>query len=193
VFVAVIPPDEIRHGRPQRVGKLRNIITCDRTWSPQILEILNEVIANSTALYDYYPRKQQTMTAWFDTKESASYPVIGVVEGATLLGFASYSAFRAWPAYKYTIEHSVYVNAAHRRQGIGAVLLGALIEEARRQDYRNMIGGIDADNAPSIALHIKLGFVRCGLIKDAGFKFGRWLDLCFYQLLLDGPSQPMEG
>jgi phosphinothricin acetyltransferase len=134
------------------------------------------------------------MDAWFDAKEKGQYPVIGAVSASgELLGFASYGPFRAWPAYKYSVEHSLYVAAGHRGRGIGKALLGELLERARQQDYHNVIGGIDAENAASIALHERFGFGRCGLVRHAGFKFGRWLDLAFYQKLLDTPVEPHDG
>jgi phosphinothricin acetyltransferase len=158
-----------------------------------ILDILNEAIASSTALYDYRPRAAESMVGWFKTKDTGRFPVLGALEDHKLLGFASYGSFRAWPAYKYTVEHSVYVHREHRGKGIGAALLKRLIEAAREQQYHVVIGGIDAANRTSIALHEKLGFVHAGTIRDAGFKFGRWLDLAFYQLVLETPARPVDG
>jgi L-amino acid N-acyltransferase len=170
------------------------IVDCDRSRAPEILAILNEAIEHSTALYDYHARPLSSMHAWFDAKERGAYPVIGAVDASGhLLGFSSYGPFRAWPAYKYSVEHSVYVAPGSRGQGIGKALLAAVIDRARAQQYHNVIGGIDADNAVSIALHEGFGFERCGLIRHAGFKFGRWLDLAFYQKLLDTPAEPRDG
>ena len=172
-----------------------NIIGCDeQRHSAAILNILNEAIVNSTALYDYKPRTAESMATWFEAKAKGRYPVIGVEnEHGELMGFASYGPFRAWPAYKYTVEHSVYVDSRFRGQGVGRALLGAVILAAERQDYHVMVGGIDATNAVSIKLHESLGFKNCGIVKHAGFKFGRWLDLAFYQLILRTPSAPVDG
>ena len=170
------------------------IVECDRGRAAEILAILNEAIENSTALYDYQPRALASMDAWFDAKEKGRYPVIGVIDAAgVLLAFASYGPFRAWPAYKYSVEHSLYVAHGHRGHGIGRLLLGEILERARQQGYHNVIGGIDAENGASIALHERFGFARCGLVRHAGFKFGRWLDLAFYQKLLDTPAEPVDG
>jgi len=170
------------------------IISCDRAHAGAILGILNDAIANSTALYDYRARTPAMMDAWFDAKEKARYPVIGVIDDAhQLRGFGSYGPFRAWPAYKYTVEHSLYVERSHRAQGIGRLLLAELIAAATRQDFHTLIGGIDSQNAASIALHRRLGFEQCAHIRQAGFKFNRWLDLQFYQLLLDTPGHPVDG
>lgn len=159
-----------------------------------ILTILNDAIVHSTALYDYRPRTLDSMTPWFAAKAQGGFPVIGMEsDSGVLMGFGSYGAFRAWPAYKYTVEHSVYVDAAFRRQGVGRALLSALIEAARADQRHVLIGGIDAGNGPSIALHEQLGFAHAGTIRHAGFKFGRWLDLAFYQLTLDTPDRPVDG
>jgi L-amino acid N-acyltransferase YncA len=170
------------------------LIECDRTRSAEILAILNESIENSTAVYDYKPRTIDMMEAWFDAKEKGRYPVIGAVdENDRLIGFSTYGTFRNWPGYKYTVEHSVYVDRNCRGHGIGRRLLGAIIERARAQDYHVLIGGIDADNPISIDLHKKFGFTFCGEIREAGFKFGRWRHLAFYQLILDTPDRPVDG
>ncbi len=159
-----------------------------------ILEILNEAILNSTALYDYRPRTPESMVAWFAAKAAGAFPVLGAMgEAGELLGFASYGTFRAWPAYKYSVEHSVYVRSDQRGRGVGRALLEALISRAEEQGYHTLIGGIDVGNAGSIALHEKLGFNHAGTIRQAGFKFGRWLDLAFYQLLLKTPLEPRDG
>lgn len=159
-----------------------------------ILDIFNEAIVNSTALYDYRPRAPESMVGWFKAKEAGRFPVVGALapDGA-LLGFASYGTFRAWPAYKYTVEHSVYVHKDHRGKGIGRALMQQLIAQAESQQYHVMVGAIDVANAGSIALHEKLGFVHAGTIRQAGFKFGRWLDVVFYQRTLDTPADPVDG
>jgi L-amino acid N-acyltransferase YncA len=159
-----------------------------------ILGILNEAIENSTAIYDYKPRPPESMVGWFKAKDAGRYPVIGLEsDDGELLGFASYGAFRAWPAYKYTVEHSVYVHRAHRGCGLGRRLLREIVAGAEAEGVHVVVGGIDAANEASIALHASLGFVHAGTIRQAGFKFGRWLDLAFYQLTLRTPLQPVDG
>lgn len=160
----------------------------------QILDILNEAILKSTALFDYQPRPPESMVAWCQAKDAGSFPVLGVEDSDDrLLAFGTYGPFRAWPAYKYSVEHSVYVHKDHRGRGLGRAVLRLLIDEAQRQDYHMMVGGIEASNAASIALHRSLGFVHAGTVRHAGFKFGRWLDLEFYQLLLATPAHPTDG
>jgi L-amino acid N-acyltransferase len=171
------------------------IVACDYdTHAAAILAILNEAIVTSTALFDYRPRDSNSMIEWFRAKDARRFPVLGAVaaDGA-LMGFASYGTFRAWPAYKYTVEHSVYVHKDQRRKGVARALMARLIAVAEQQDYHVMVGGIDATNAASIALHEQLGFERAGVIRHAGFKFGRWLDLAFYELRLATPAAPVDG
>ena len=170
-----------------------NLVRCDRRHAPAILEIFNDAILTSTALYDYKARTPEMMEAWFLAKEKGSFPVVGLEDGGTLLGFASYGSFRAWPAYKYSVEHSVYVHRDHRGRGAGKRLLQAIISAAEDQGYHTLIGGIDATNTASIRLHLGLGFSHCATIREAGFKFGRWLDLAFYQLILPTPERPVDG
>lgn len=170
------------------------IVTCSHdAHAEPILAIFNDAIANSTALYEYQPRRLADISDWFAGKAAGNFPVLGAVENGELLGFASYGTFRAKPAYKYSIEHSVYIHPDHRGKGLGVFLMQALIATARQQQYHLMVGGIDLNNTASIALHQKLGFHHAGTIRQAGFKFGRWLDLAFYQLLLDTPAFPVDG
>ena len=158
-----------------------------------VCEIFNEAIVTSTSVYDYGPRSLETIEQWFAAKAAHGYPIIAAVDDAgTLLGFSSYGTFRAWDGYKYTVEHSVYVEKSARGRGIGEALLRRLIETAKAQDYHVMIGAIDAANDASIALHRKLGFELAGTMREVGFKFGRWLDVVFYQLTLDTPVEPTE-
>ena len=177
-----------------RLIYIMRVIFCDSTYSPQILEIFNDAIINSTALYDYEPRSLEAMAAWFESKKKGNYPVIGVVNGDDqLMGFGSYGTFRAWPAYKYSIEHSLYIHKDHRGKGLGKLILREIIKSAKRQDYHCLVAGIDASNQSSIGLHKSFGFEYCGKIRQAGYKFSKWLDLEFYQLVLETPLFPSEN
>lgn len=159
-----------------------------------ILAILNEAIVNSTALYDYKPRPPEAMATWFGTKRANGFPVIGAVDAAgTLLGFASWGTFRAFPANKYTVEHSVYVHTSQRGRGLAKLLMNELIQRARAAQLHVLVGCIDATNSASISLHQRLGFSHSGTLPQIGFKFGRWLDAAFYQLILETPLQPQDG
>lgn len=167
---------------------------CTENHKPLILDILNDAIINTTALYEYRPRTIQVMDAWFEAKRQGNFPVFGAFdENDNLLGFGSYGPFRNFPAFKYSVEHSIYVKESARGKGVGRFLLEGVISKAITQDYHVLVGAIDADNTASIKLHEKAGFLFSGKISQAGFKFGRWLDLAFYQMILRTPSSPTDG
>ncbi|WP_152655549.1 GNAT family N-acetyltransferase [Oceanobacillus sp. CFH 90083] len=157
-----------------------------------ILEIYNDAILHSTAVYTYKPQTLKNRQDWYKQKKDAGYPILVSEQDGKVAGFATFGPFRDWPAYKYTIEHSVYVDKGYRKQGIASSLMKEIIAIAREREYMTMIAGIDAANEKSIAMHEKFGFVHAGTIKNAGFKFNQWRDLAFYQLELGGPEQPIE-
>ena len=96
-----------------------------------------------------------------------------------------YSEFRFREAYKFTVEHSVYVHENFHGKGIGKLLLQELIALAQKQNLHTMIAVIDAENQGSVAFHEKFGFKTVGIIKESGYKFDRWLDSVFMQLILE--------
>lgn len=157
-----------------------------------ILAIYNHAIETTTAVFDYRPHTLHMRREWFETKRAANLPVVVAVDNDGVVGFATYGPFRAWPAYKYSVEHSVYVAANARRRGVGLALVTEVIAEARRNQMHNVIAGITTDNAPSLQLHRRLGFVDAGCIHEVGYKFGRWLDLALLELLLETPRSPEE-
>jgi L-amino acid N-acyltransferase YncA len=160
---------------------------------PEILAIYNDAILNTTAVYHYEAHTLEDRMKWFIEKQTGGYPVVVWQEEGRIAGFATYGPFRPWPAYKYTVEHSVYVHRGFRGRGAGEKLLREIIRLAEAKSLATMVAGIDASNEVSIALHHKLGFTMAGTIHRAGFKFGRWLDLAFYQLELSGPLDPRDG
>jgi phosphinothricin acetyltransferase len=192
-----MPPTTVfltRCGGHRRLGCVIQLIDCDNAHAEAILRIFNQAIADSTALYEYQPRTMEMIQGWLARKRAGDFPIIGAVDQqGTLLGFGSYGPFRAFPAYKYTVEHSVYIGTDHRGKGLGKALLNELISRAIAQQYHVMVAAIDSQNQASIVLHEKLGFQRCGLMPQVGFKFGRWLDLALYQMLLPTPTKPVEG
>jgi phosphinothricin acetyltransferase len=158
-----------------------------------ILEIYNDAVVNTTAVYDYEPHTLEMRKQWFRIKEAQGYPVFVAEANGKVVGFSSIGPWRAWAAYKYSVENSIYVAADQRGKGIGKKLLEPLIEAAKQLDLHTIIAGIDATNEVSINLHRKFGFTEAGTFKQVGFKFGRWLDLTFMQLLLKTPEQPVDG
>jgi len=170
------------------------IVRCTRKQhGAAILDIFNDAIANTTALYEYQPRTDGTIRSWFADKQAGGFPVIGAEQAGVLVGFSSYGTFRPRAAYKYTVEHSVYVHKDHRGRGIGLSLMQELIKAAREQQYHVLIGGIDVSNTASILLHQRLGFTCTGTLPQVAYKFGHWLDLSFYQLILETPASPTDG
>ncbi len=149
-----------------------------------ILAIYNDAIANSTAVFSDRPTTLEERRPWLRARRDRGFPVLVAREGESVLAFASYGEFRAWPGYRLTVEHSVYVTSARRREGIGRRLLEELIERARAGGLHVMVAGIDADNEPSLAMHASLGFVQVGHLTQVARKFDRWLDLVFMQLTL---------
>ena len=157
-----------------------------------ILEIYNDAIINTTAVYTYKAQTINDRKKWFESKGSEGYPILVVEENNRVIGFATLGPFRAWPAYKYTIEHSIYVDTKYRNKGTGTLLAKELIRISNERGFATMVAGIDESNEKSIKLHEKLGFSYSGKINKAGFKFGKWLNLVFYQLELDGPKNPID-
>ena len=159
---------------------------------PGILTIYNHAVEHTTAVFEYRPQTLDTRREWLRAKQAAALPVFVAVDGDRVLGFSSYGPFRAWPAYKYSVELSVYVDIDARRRGIGTGLVRAVVDDARARDLHVVMAGITADNAISLRLHERLGFVEVAHIPQVGYKFGKWLDLKFLQLVLDSPSHPSE-
>jgi len=150
-----------------------------------ILDIINYNILHSTALYDYNIRTYEQQKAILDDKLAKNFPVIVAEAEGQVVGFGMYSEFRFREAYKFTVEHSVYVANAYHGKGIGNLLLAALITLAKAQKLHTMIAVIDAENQGSVLFHEKFGFKTVGIIKESGYKFNRWLHSVFMQLILE--------
>src|SRR5690606_604760 len=148
---------------------------------PGILAIYNDVIATSTAVFSDDPVTLDERRAWWRTRIAQGYPVLVAREADGVAGFATFGDFRAWPGYRFTVEHSVHVRADRRGKGIGTALIQALLQRAAALGKHVMVAGIDAANTGSIRLHERLGFEHVGRLKEVGWKFDRWLDLVFLQ------------
>lgn len=160
---------------------------------PGILEIYNDAILNTTAVYTYDPLTTEMLQQWYQHKQDNHLPLFVATIDHKIAGFASYGPFRPWPAYKYSVEHSIYVNKDFRRQGIAKRLLSTLIEKAEASGLHTIVAGIDSENTVSISLHKAFGFREAGTLSQVGYKFGRWLDLQFMQLILSSQIGPNEN
>ena len=146
-----------------------------------VLAIYNDVIASSTAIYTEAPVTLDNRHQWWQARIAQGYPVLVAVDESGVVGFASFGDFRAWPGYRFTVEHSVHVRSDRRGKGIGTALMQPLLTEAAALGKHIMIAGVDAANDASLRFHERLGFVRAAHLREVGFKFGRWLDLVFLQ------------
>ncbi|HEV8390198.1 MAG TPA: GNAT family N-acetyltransferase [Dongiaceae bacterium] len=151
----------------------------------ELLAIYNDAVLTTTAVYDYQPRTAEQQAAWYQAKRDQNLPVLVAESAGAVVGFASYGPFRPWPAYLHSIENSLYVAADWRGRGIGSLLLPALIRRATDRGLHTMIAGIDAANQASLRLHAKFGFQPVAQFREVGWKFERWLDLTFLQLMLE--------
>lgn len=152
---------------------------------PGLTAIYNEVIATSTAVYTCDAVTVAERHDWWRGRAAQGYPVLIAADEAGVAGFASFGDFRAWPGYRFTVEHSVHVRAGMRGRGVGTVLVRALLRRAAECGKHVMIGGVDAANAAAIRFHEHLGFTRTAQLHEVGYKFGRWLDLVFLQRRVD--------
>lgn len=147
--------------------------------------ILNHEIEHGTASWTETPKSAADMARWFAERRAKGFPVIVAEEGGEVLGYASYGPFRAGEGYRDTVEHSVYVARRARGRGIGRLLMERLIARATAQGLHRMVGGVSADQAASLALHLRLGFESQGRLGEVGLKRGRRLDLVLMVLALD--------
>jgi len=150
----------------------------------QMLSIYNDIILHTTAVYDYEPHSLEMRKQWFETKKQQGFPVYVVEEDGEIFGFSSIGPFRAWAAYKYSVENSVYVAAEQRGKGVGKLLIPPLIGATKRLGLHTIIASIDTTNEASLRLHKSFGFEEVAHFKQVGWKFERWLDLKFLQLII---------
>ena len=151
---------------------------------PQILEIYNEIILNTTAVYYYEPHTLEMRKEWFEGRMKEGFPVFIAEEDGKVLGMSSIGPFRVPTAYKFSVENTVHVAAAARGKGIGKLLMPPIIDAAKEMKMHAIIAGIDATNEVSLHLHKNFGFEEVAHFKQVGYKFGRWLDLKFLELIL---------
>ena len=170
---------------------MSNLVVRDATPADldRITEIYADAVRTGTASYELTPPDRAEMRERFDDLKAGGFPyLVATDEEGTVLGYAYAGAFRTRPAYRFTVEDSVYVAPEAKGRGIGRLLMERLIEAVRMLGFRQIVAVIGdgrADSA-SVKLHEKLGFVHSGRLVGSGYKHGRWLDTVFMQLALNG-------
>ncbi len=150
-----------------------------------IQTIYNEAVLTSTASYDSEPQPLDTRLRWFDEHVRTGYPIYVASDDGMIIGWSVISPFRPRPGYRFTAENSVYVKSTHRRLGLGKQLMNPLIVDAKAAGLHCILAVIgDSGNKASVKLHKSLGFKEVAVLPEVGFKFGRWLDQVWMQLML---------
>ena len=152
---------------------------------PSIAAIYEHAVRHGTATFELVPPDLAEITRRFEALVDGGYPYLVAALEGRVVGYAYAGAYRPRPAYRFTVENSVYLEPAIHRRGIGLQLLQRLIAQSETRGYRQMIAVIgDSANAGSIGVHSKCGFRMIGTHPNVGFKFGRWLDTVMMQLAL---------
>lgn len=160
--------------------KIRPAVIAD---AEAIRGIYNRVVETSTATFDLVPRTLEDQRSWLSDRSGARFVLVAETDTG-IAGFAAISPYRDRAAYSTTVEDSIYIAEANRGQGVGRLLLQALVDTARAHGFHSMIARIVADHEASIALHAVCGFEVIGHEREVGRKFGRWLDVTVMQRLL---------
>lgn len=157
---------------------------------PAITAIYAHAVRHGTASFELEPPTEAEMTRRMQAVLDGKFPYLAAEIDGKLAGYAYASLYRTRPAYRFTVENSVYVAADMHRRGVGKALLQRLIEECTTRGYRQMIAVIgDSDQAASIGVHKACGFEPAGNLKSIGWKFGKWLDTPLMQRALgDGAT-----
>jgi L-amino acid N-acyltransferase len=148
-----------------------------------INDIYNHYVSRSTCTYQETPESIESREAWFE-RHGPTHPVTVAELDGRVVGWGSLSPYHARSAYRFTVENSVYVHHERQRTGIGDALLNDLIARARAIGHRTIIAGIDGSQEASVAIHAKHGFVKVAHLKEVGYKFERWLDVLYMQLMV---------
>jgi L-amino acid N-acyltransferase len=146
-------------------------------------EIYNTEVTGSTVTFDLVTRTVDEQAEWLGARSGAHAVIVAEVDGR-IAGFASISPFRDRPAYRTTVEDSVYVHRDHRGFGVGRALLTEILRVAEGRGFHTVIARITGEADPSIRLHRAVGFAHVGVEREVGRKFGRWLDVVVMQKLL---------
>lgn len=159
---------------------------------PVIARIYAFAVKHGTATFEIDPPDEAEMARRHAALADQGYPYLVAERGGSIAGYAYAGTYRARPAYRWSVEDSIYIAPEFYRQGIGSALLMRLIVEAERRGFRQMIAVIgDSAQIPSIAVHAKAGFTHIGTLRSVGFKHGRWLDTVLMQRALgSGDTAP---
>ena len=149
-----------------------------------INSIYDHYVISSACTYQIEKTADSARLDWF-RKHGPLHPVTVAVDDSDIIGWGSLSSFHDREAYAKTVENSIYVRPDRLRRGIGGRILADLIERARQLGHHTIIAGIDSGQTGSIALHEKFGFTEAGRLREVGFKFGKWLDVVYLQLILN--------
>ena len=152
---------------------------------PAITTIYEHAVRFGTATFELTPPDVTEMTRRYSELTTKGFPYLAAMVEGRVAGYAYAGPYRARPAYRFTVENSIYLDPATHRRGIGTALITELIAQSTARGYRQMIAVIgDSANAASIALHGRAGFQMIGTHPNVGFKFGRWLDSVLMQRAL---------
>ena len=167
---------------PSPALRLRPAVEAD---VPTIAAIYADAVVSGCASFEIEPPDVAEMLRRHAAVTAAGFPWFVAERDGTILGYGYYSYYRTRPAYRFTVENSIYVAASTRRDGVGRALLLALVDHAEATGFRQMIAVIgDGDNAASIGLHAACGFTPAGVLHAVGWKHGRWLDSVLMQRAL---------
>ena len=155
----------------------------------EITAIYNEVLTNSTAIYNDRPATREDRIAWWKARLDQGYPVLVATDGQSICGFGSFGDFRSWPGYRFTVKGTVHIRSGSRGHGVGTLMLNELISKARVVGKHVMIAGVDSENTASLRFLERFGFERLAHLREVGFKFDRFLDLVFLQYWITPPSR----
>lgn len=155
-----------------------------------IADIYNDAVRHTTAILMEGEVDAANRVAWMQARTALGYPVLVAVRGPQVLGYASFGDWRPFDGFRATVENSVYVHPEARGQGIAQNLLAALLPRAVACGKHKMVAAITSENAASLRLHARAGFVETARMREVGQKFGRWLDLVFMEATLDDRPQP---
>jgi phosphinothricin acetyltransferase len=150
-----------------------------------IRAIYNLEVTTSTVTFDLVPRSEGDQRRWLRDHAGAHAALVAVDDDGSVVGFGSLSPYRDRPAYRTTVEDSVYVHRDHQGRGVGRLVLTALLETATASGFHAVMARIVGGHEASIGLHASLGFRVVGTEQEVGRKFGTWLDVVLMQRLLD--------